>query len=302
MMSMWEWSDKLKLGKASAFVKRDIRSLPLTDAEFEADFFFNPKYSTKRQELWMGLVVERESGGLLAMEDVRLPPPTVNHLAALLAHAMERPPSYEGRQRPATIYLRDRSQWQELLPHLEQLGIKVVLGQDLSWFDEAAIEWLQKGKTGKSPSADEIKAALRKPFPQRKRTWFDDAVAIMDWSDAMFKAVYPTRKDAVPLHDPEKPVSIRLTADELEAILTQTKIAETKKLRPRMEAMAAEGKTIDLEISDWSRIILALCASKVKADSARRRLLKMATIIATNLAELLGIEPPAGTSQRSGIK
>ena len=37
---MWEWNDKLKLGKSSsAFVKKDLRLLPLTDAEFEADFF-----------------------------------------------------------------------------------------------------------------------------------------------------------------------------------------------------------------------------------------------------------------------
>ena len=57
---MWEWSDKLKLGKSSAFVKRDLRLLPLTEAEFEADFFLEPKFSTRRQEIWMGMVVERE--------------------------------------------------------------------------------------------------------------------------------------------------------------------------------------------------------------------------------------------------
>jgi hypothetical protein len=299
---MWEWCDKLKLGKASAFVKRDIRPLPLTDAEFEADFFLDSEHSTKRQELWMGMVVERESGGLLATEDVRLPPPTVNHLAALLSQAMKWPPRYEDRQRPTTIYLRDRPQWRELLPHLEQLEIKVVLGQDLPWLDEAAIEWLQKVKTGKPPSADEIKVALRKPFPERIRTSFDDAMALMEWSDTMFKAVYPTGKDAVPLHDPEKPISLRLTADELEAILTQTEIVKTKKLRPRMEAMAAEGKAIDLAIIDWSRIISALCAPKVKADSARRRLLTMATTIAIQLAKTLGIEPPADNKQRSRIE
>jgi len=39
---MWEWSDNLKLGKASVFVKRELRVLPLTDAEFEADFFLDP--------------------------------------------------------------------------------------------------------------------------------------------------------------------------------------------------------------------------------------------------------------------
>ncbi len=34
--------------------KRDIRSLPLTDGEFEANFFLDPKYSTKRKERWVG--------------------------------------------------------------------------------------------------------------------------------------------------------------------------------------------------------------------------------------------------------
>jgi hypothetical protein len=126
----------------------------------------------------MGMVVEREFGGRLAMEDVRMPPPTVNYLAALLAHAMERP------------------------------------------------------------------------------------------------------------------VAVRLTADQLEAILTKTKIAKTKKLRPRLEAMAAEGKAIDLEIGDWYRILLALCTPEVDAVPARKRLLRMATTIATQLAGALGIEPP----------
>jgi hypothetical protein len=53
---MWEWCDKLKLGKSSAFTKRDIRALPQTKAEFEADFFLDPEYSTKSQEAWNGVV------------------------------------------------------------------------------------------------------------------------------------------------------------------------------------------------------------------------------------------------------
>ena len=67
---MWLWSEHLKLGKGSAFVKRDVRRLPLTDAEFEADFFLDRGFSTKRREVWMGMVIEREFGGVLAMEDV----------------------------------------------------------------------------------------------------------------------------------------------------------------------------------------------------------------------------------------
>ena len=232
---MWDWCDELKLGTSScAFVKRDIRSLPQTEAEFEADFFLDPKYSTKRKERWVGSVIQREDGAVLAVEEVPLPPPTVNGLANLLAHAMLRP-RFGDRQRPRIIYLRDRPQWQELLAHLRQLGIEVVLGQDLPWFDEAAIEWMQDTKMEEPPSADEINAALRKPFPERKRTWFTDAMALMQWADAMSKGAYPSRKAPVPLYDPTTAVSIHLTADELEPILTRTDIASMKKLRPRLE-------------------------------------------------------------------
>ena len=59
-MTLWEWSDKLKLGKSSGFVKKDLRPLPLTDAEFEADFFFDRRFSEKDGDVWIGMVVERE--------------------------------------------------------------------------------------------------------------------------------------------------------------------------------------------------------------------------------------------------
>lgn len=288
---MWEWSDKLKLGKASAFVKKDLRLLPLTGAEFEADFFLDPVFSTKRQERWTGMVIEREFNGLLALEDVRLPPPTVNNLAALLYQAMRRPPDYEDRQRPRRIYLRDRPQWQELLPHLRQLEIEVVLSEDLPRFDEAAIEWMERAANPSSPS--EIRAALRKPFPERKRSWFTDSLQLMEWSDGMFKGAYPSRTVAVPAYEPTTIVAIRLAAEELEAILTDSDIAKTKKLRPRLEAMAAEGTPIDLDINDWSTVLLALCGSRAKEAAVRKHLLRTATRIANQLASALGIAPPA---------
>ena len=176
---MWEWCDKLKLGKSSAFVKRDIRALPQTEVEFEADFFLDPTFSTEDEQAWRGTVIEREHGSMLACEGVAFPPPTVNSLATLLAHAMLMPPSYEDRQRPSTIHLRDRPQWQEILPHLRQLGVEVVLSEELPKFDEAAIEWMQETKN--PPSADKIKAILREPFPERERNWFTEATELMDW-------------------------------------------------------------------------------------------------------------------------
>ena len=291
---MWEWNDKLKLGKSSsAFVKKNLRPLPLTEVEFEADFFFDPESSGKRQERWMGMVIEREFGGVLAMEDVRLPPPTVNGLATLLADAMLRPLDAGDRQRPSTIYLRDRPQWQELLPHLRQLGIEVVLSEDLPRFDEAVIDWMHHTKDERRSSADEIRATLRKPFPERELTWFTDAMHLMEWTDAMFKGAYPSRKVAIPSYDPMTTVPIQLTADELDAILTKTTIARTKKLRPRLEAMAAEGKAIELDINDWSKILLALCGTRMKEMPVCEHLLRIGVRIADHLAGALGIDPPS---------
>jgi len=287
------WDEHLKLGKGSVFVKRDLRVLPLTEVEFEADFFLDRGFSSKRREMWMGMVIEREFGGVLAMEEVRLPPPTVNSLATLLAHAMLRPLNAGDRQRPCTVYLRDRPQWQELSPHLRQLGIEVVLCEDLPRFDEAVIDWMQQTKAKKPSSVDEITATLRKPFPKRKRTWFTDAMDLMEWTDAMSKGAYPSRKVLVSSYDPMTVVPIQLTADELEAILTKTTIARTKKLRPRLEAMAAEGKAIELDINDWSKVLLALCGTRVRQKSACKHLLGIARRIANHLAEALGIDAPA---------
>jgi hypothetical protein len=227
---------------------------------------------------------------VLAVEEVPLPPPTVNSLANLLAHAMLRP-RFGDRQRPRIIYLRDRPQWQELLDHLRQLGIEVVLGQDLPWFDDSAIEWIQY-KTPQPPSTDEITTALRKPFPERKRTRFTDAMALMQWSDAMSKGAYPSRNAPAPLYDPTTTVSIHLAADELEPILTRTDIAKTKKLRPRLEAMAAEGKNTELNITDWSCVVLSLCGAKGDKQWSHKHLLRLATRIANQLAEALKIDPP----------
>ena len=49
---MSDWIDKFRLGK-SAFIKRDLRLLPLTEAEFEVDFFVDRESSSKRKEHWL---------------------------------------------------------------------------------------------------------------------------------------------------------------------------------------------------------------------------------------------------------
>jgi len=253
---MWPESENLKLGKGTAFVKSKLRRLPLSDAEFEADFWLEPAISTQRHEVWTGMVIEREFSALLAMENVKWPPPTVNDLATLLAHAMFRPLDEGDRQRPRTICMRDRPQWQELSPHIRELGIEFVTGEDLPRLDAAAIEWMQqttaRKATGKLPSVETFKEALQRPFPKRKQTAADTAMALMEWTDAMMKAAYPSARQATsPSYDPMTKVAIRLTTEERQEILAETRIAKTKKLRPRLEAVVGPGQNLELTVHEW---------------------------------------------------
>ena len=293
---MWPWNEHLKLGKGSAFVKRDVRHLPLTDAEFEADFFLDRRFSTKRRKAWKGMVIEREHGALLALENVEWPPPTVNDLATLLARAMTRPPHYEDRQRPRIIHLRDRPQWQELLPHLRQLGMEVVFGDDLPRFDEAVVEWMQEDAARHAPekpfAVDKIREDLKNPFPKRKRTSLDATLALLHWTDEMLKAGYPSpRRGTQPAYDPMDTVAICLTPDEIEAILTKTDIARTKKLRPRLEAMVSAQQALELSIHEWGQVILSLCGTKQETHVCKQ-LMTIARKIANHLSEVLGIDAP----------
>lgn len=310
-MTLWGSSDKLKLGKSSAFVKKNLRTLRLTEAEFEADFFFDHRLSEKDGDAWIGMVVERELGAVLALDDVRFRPPTVNDLAAILARAMLRPLTDGHRQRPNIVHLRHRPQWQELLPHLQQLGIRVGTAEELPFFDLAAAEWIYKTKTTtrfdealiewmlnrramtEVPMLDEFRMTLRKPFPEPRQGVRYRRSDLMHWSHEMCVGAYPSRNVPVPQYTPETIVPIRLKADELEAVLTKSAIATSGELRLRLEAMAAEGKTIDLNVNEWSCILLALSGLKIDDDSDREQLVDIGMDIAAHLAETLGIDPPA---------
>jgi hypothetical protein len=310
-MTLWEWSDKLKLGKSSGFVKKNLRPLPLTDTEFEADFFFDNRLSEKDWEVWIGIVVEREYGDVLALADVQFRPPTVNDLAALLANAMLRPLTEGNRQRPSIVHLHHRPQWQEMLPHLRQLGIRVGLAEELPIFDLAAagwmyktrrttrldevlIEWMVNRKTATEvPMLDELRMTLRKPFPERRRSVHFRSMDLMNWSHEMCAGAYPSSKVPVPHYAPETIVPIRLKADALEAILTKTVIATSEELRPRLETLAAEDAAIDLNINEWGCILLALSGLKIDDESGREHLVNIGMDIAVHLAETLGIGFPA---------
>src|SRR6185437_860119 len=119
----------LQLGKGHAFVKSQLRRLRQEDDTWEADFRALPQAVTQSATHYLGLVLTQADGILLADSQVEQKP-TVNDLATLLANAMRRP-IVEGSHRPRRIHLRGHPQWQELFPHLKEIGIEVAVRSGL---------------------------------------------------------------------------------------------------------------------------------------------------------------------------
>lgn len=124
--------DKLKLGKGAAFVKSRLRYVSQTGDVWEAGFRQLPKRGVRT--IWLGVVVSVTDFFILAVRLVESAP-TVNDLAKLLADAMRRP-LVEGPHRPRSIRLQSVPEWSELIPHLEQIGIEVVIQDTLPKLDE----------------------------------------------------------------------------------------------------------------------------------------------------------------------
>ena len=114
---------KLKLGKSAAFVKTHLKQLKQENDTWEADFRALPKPKGQTETHCLGLVVALPKGNPLVCLPLEYTP-NVNDLADLLAEAMRRPMT-ESAHRPRHILLRGNPRWEELFPHLNQLGIEV---------------------------------------------------------------------------------------------------------------------------------------------------------------------------------
>src|SRR3954453_7574786 len=133
---------KLTLGKGSAFVKARLKRLPQEDASWEADFRALPQPLSENKTHYLGLVVVQGEGSVLAEEQVEHTP-DVNDLATLLAHAMRRPLTGTGH-RPKRVRVRKNPRWQDLFPHLQQVGIEAVVNSDLDPLRTAYHEHLRR--------------------------------------------------------------------------------------------------------------------------------------------------------------
>ena len=91
---------------------------------------------------YLGMVVTQPHGFYLAELEVE-GRPSVNDLATLLAHAMQRPFT-EGAHRPSRIHVRGHPQWRELFPHLAELRIDVSVRQELPKVKEAYEDYLRQ--------------------------------------------------------------------------------------------------------------------------------------------------------------
>ena len=181
---------ELKLGQGAAFVKGSLTGLRQEDETWEADFRPLPMPMTQTKTHYLGLVVKKKGGSLLAESQVE-GRPTVNDMATLLAHAMRRPLT-GGAHRPSHLHVRGHRQWQELSPHLEELGIKVAVTLKLPKFKaayEARLRQLQEARRAKMVRPTEEQAQVEALFPAIAQWVRDGHIEIGDQEGFGFVAM-----------------------------------------------------------------------------------------------------------------
>ena len=139
---------RLKLGKRASFVKTHLKQLPQEKETWEADFRALPKPPEQTETHYLGLAVALPKGDPLVYMPVEYTP-TVNDLADLLADAMRRPLTGSAR-RPEHIHFRANPRWEELFPHLKELGIEVTLHDELTELEEVCLDFLPPDAQGES--------------------------------------------------------------------------------------------------------------------------------------------------------
>jgi hypothetical protein len=161
---------RLKLGKSASFVKTKFKRLPREDESWEADFRALPRPANQTDTHYLGLVVALPKGDPLVYLPVEYTP-TVNDLADLLADAMRRPLTGSAR-RPQHLHLRGNPRWEELFPHLKEIGVEVSIQDDLPKLEIVHEDFLRQMRKagsglrivyfpGPPPVADQLPATSR---------------------------------------------------------------------------------------------------------------------------------------------
>ena len=133
---------KLKVVGGAALVKSQLKRLHQEADTWEADFRAFPKPMMQSETHYLGLVVKKRGGSVRAETKVE-GKPSANDLATLLGKAM-REPLTDDPHLPRHLHVRGHQQWQELFPHLEQLGIDVSVKQELPKVQQAYQDHLRQ--------------------------------------------------------------------------------------------------------------------------------------------------------------
>lgn len=102
----------------------------------------------QKETHYLGLVVALPRNNPLVCIPVDYTP-DVNDLADLLAAAMRRPMTSDAH-RPRRIAFRGNPRWEEMFPHLNQLGIEVSIQNELPDADEVYVDFLRQMRRAKS--------------------------------------------------------------------------------------------------------------------------------------------------------
>jgi hypothetical protein len=157
------------------------KRLPQEDDTWEADFRVLPKPLSENETHYLGLVVVQGEGSVLAEGQVEHTP-DVNDLATLLAHAMRRPFAGSGH-RPQRVRVRKNPRWPELFPHLQEVGVEVVVDSDLDTLRSALHDHLRRVQEASragmvKPTAEQ--ASVEKLFPAVARRVRDGHIEVGD--------------------------------------------------------------------------------------------------------------------------
>jgi hypothetical protein len=170
---------RLKLGKSDSFVKTHLKRLPQEKETWEADFRALPKPLEQAETHYLGLVVALPKGDPLVYLLVEYTP-TVKDLADLLADAMQRPLTGDTR-RPEHIHFRANPRWDEMFPHLKELGIEATVHDDLPELEEVYLDFrrdVRKSNPGPFIMLSPRPADPARQFPAvdrwvRERGWIE---------------------------------------------------------------------------------------------------------------------------------
>lgn len=157
---------ELKLEKGAEFAKPHFVRLRQEDVTWEADFRALPQPMTQNETHYLGMVVVKESGSVLAKSLVK-GRPDASDLAALLAEAMKLPLTGKAH-RPRRLHVRGQRQRQELFLRLEDLGVEVSVQRKLSKLNEAYEDHLRQLRNANRAAMvkpTEKQAAVEKLFP-----------------------------------------------------------------------------------------------------------------------------------------